>query len=103
MHVSSSYSINILGIVEVEIATFGFMSPRILASLNFIQPPIELAVDDMNDRYNGSIHFSVRFISFDNKPTDCQTYVQDVAFMVSRWYYIERRTGTIPIIVSDGV
>ena len=88
---------------QVDIATFGFTTKNVLASLPFAQPPIELAVEDVNSHYNGTLQFNVRFIS-EPSLLDCKVYSEEVSKLVAEWFYKERRpeNEALSVVVSSG-
>ena len=88
---------------EVDLAVFGFRSKTVMASMPFFQPPLEVAVEDANAQYNGTIKFNARFIA-DAESMQCSDYADEVSRKVAHWHYRDRRPDSeaLSVVISAG-
>ncbi len=72
--------------LEVRLLGVGFRSQNAPGPLSFMQPALELAVEDLNQSYNGSLTFVADVVSDSRWPT-CQELQPDYDQIAAGWYY----------------
>ncbi|OWA50501.1 hypothetical protein BV898_15014 [Hypsibius exemplaris] len=91
--------------LEVELISFGSISPLSTTSLIFIAPAMETALEELQrEPYAGRLNFAMTIVSNAN---GSHLNGNDVPFysdqMVANWYYMDRsKTANVSIIVLPG-
>jgi hypothetical protein len=81
----------------VTTAYFGVDS---LVSMNYLQPAYITGLALLKRTYP-ELNVSHRFLT-DANATTCSAQLATVADILSRWYYLERRNTSIPVILTAG-
>ena len=90
-------------VLEVDFAAFGSNDTNALASFVYTRPLIEMAVEDLNQQFNGTLKLSVRFISDDERLT-CLEFESEAEDLFAKWYYQQRRPNreALSVVISPG-
>ena len=92
-------------ILEVDIAAIGcFSRPPFLASLDWNVAPMQMAVEDVNIRFNGSVHYNLDFVYDITHTANWRQYLDDAEDVAAKWYYRKRRAENVSlsVVVSPG-
>ena len=84
---------------EVMIVAFGSAAQMGLPSLSRIAPVWELVVADMEQKYNGTLHFSYKYVPARN----CLAAAEKNDDILARWYYTLRQPGRVLVFINTGV
>ena len=91
--------------LEVDVAVLGVLgySPN-LGPLHYNVAPRELAVENVNSQFNGSLHFNLELV-YNSRHQSCSQYIDDVTDMAASWYYRKRRAENVSlsVVVSPGM
>ena len=66
---------------------------------------MQMAVEDVNIRFNESIHFNLDLVYDSNHTIDWRQYLDDAEDVAARWYYRKRRSEnvSVSVVVSPGM
>ena len=73
-----------------------------LGTMAYLRPMYEIACQDMNRQFNGSILFTVDFVT-ESDVNSCLDLSQNIERMISRWYYKNRKTEAVPVLSQGGL
>ena len=89
-------------VLNVEIAAIGYYShPQNLAALVYSLPAMELAIEEVNAKFNNSLQLTLKPI-YNRRHANCPQYLDDVQDMAAKWYYLERQKDVLSVVISPG-
>ena len=91
-------------ILEVDVAAMSYYSKKPnLATFEYTIAPMEMAVEDVNWHFRGSLHFNLILV-YDRRHDSCPQFLDDSTGMVAKWYYTQRRPENVSlsVLVSPG-
>jgi hypothetical protein len=86
--------------VEIEIVTPGYFGVDSLASMTYLKPAFITGLASLKKTLP-EFDVSHRFL-IDANATTCLSQLATVQDILSRWYYLERRNTSIPVILTTG-
>ena len=87
--------------IEVEIVAFGYTKPVGHVSLAVVGPAYQLAVEELQTKYNGTFNFTLTFVN-DQGTANCVSMTQNGDDMLSKWYYGQDRSKKVSAVVVGG-
>ena len=91
---------------EVHVAVFTYNnlggSSTSLGSLVNVRPAFEIAVEDLNREYNGTIKATIDFLIEDGERR-CPNYGDNAERMIAEWYYRRRKDNAIAVLSAGGM
>ena len=88
--------------VGVEIASLGLLYAETMGCLPFAGPPQDIALDFINEKYQGIFNFSIKYIAHAGLKT-CASLADNAADMVAQWYYRDRDRTRVPVLLFPGL
>ena len=87
-------------VIQVHLSVVGGNTGDILSSLLYMRAPYEIAVEDVNRIYNGTLAFSLRFET-EIEATDCQKLLDNAERVAAQAYYryIKREISNTSLFV----
>lgn len=85
----------------ISIATPGDISPTSTASLPFIAPAMDTAIDELRVKHAGTFEWQHTYI-YDKNITYWAELPYNVADMVSKWYYQRRTDADLTAFIFTG-
>ena len=86
-------------VINVEVAVVGFIPTVALPSLSYMRPVYEIAAEEMNRLYNGTLKFHVHFLT-DQRLMGCLDVAEFAEQIVAEWYYkLEHKANGGSVIV----
>ena len=85
--------------MHIQICTTGYVAPTTITALSFMQPVYELAIDDINEGYNGSVKFEANFIT-ESRLSSCVDVLDNAERLAAQWYYSQQRNPNKILVLS---
>lgn len=88
-------------LLNVNILTVGYFGNRDFVSLTYSAPAMDLAVDDVRQKFNITLNISLTYLQ-DPEIKDCDTFGERSDYLMSEWYYRQRDKGSLGVVVVPG-
>ena len=89
-------------VVDVQVVVIGWNNLFGLSSLPFTRPAYEIAAEDANRQYNGTLKVTVDFVT-ETAINNCNELVSNAERMVAKWFYTSDRSNALPVLSTSGI
>ena len=87
-------------VINVQIMVAGYNSTAHLNTLTYMRPFLDVAVEDANARYNGSVHLTIDYVT-ESGVRNCIELMDNIERMTSQWYYTKAKRGDVVSVLSS--
>ena len=89
-------------IMDVEIVTPTYCGNDSLFSINYIEPAYVTGLDFLRRTYSDFNATHRALLDSNGTQSDCIIQASNVQDVLARWYYRERRSTALPVILTPG-